>query len=124
MPRPMKATGRSFAASVNPHLLEDLLGDAEAVHRRGHAAIGADLQEYLLQLVLADAVVDGAANVQLQLVRPVERGDHAEVEDRSRPPVEAGPVPGPIPAPFGRELLHGPGEIVRLLQRAIDIFGA
>ena len=51
-------------------------------------------------------------------MRPVEGGDHAEIEDGAAALVEAGPVPDVFPAILGDEDLHRPGEIVGV---AIDL---
>src|SRR5262249_3311820 len=80
-PRGSGAAPRAGGPSVKPHLLQHLACDAEAVEGGRHAAIDGDLQEDLAQLVLGHAVVDRAAHMQAQLMRPVEGGDHSEIED-------------------------------------------
>ena len=59
--------------------------------------------------------------MRLELVRTVKRGDHAEIEDAAASAIESGPVPDRIPAIFGGELLHRPAEVVRSIQRLVDI---
>src|SRR5882672_2324617 len=61
-------------------LLEELARDADRVDRGGRAGVTADLQEDLGDLLFADAVAQGAAQMRAQLVRPVEDRDHREVE--------------------------------------------
>src|ERR1700730_3836362 len=91
-PTPMKPT---VAATL---VLEDLFGAAESDHRGRHAAVDRDLQEHFLDLVLGEAVVERAADMQLELVLLAERAEHPEVEDRARLARQAGTVPDVVPA--------------------------
>ena len=70
-------------ATVLHRLCEHLFGAAERDHRRRHAAVDRDLQEHFLDLFLGQAVVERAADVELELVLLAERAQHAEVEDRA-----------------------------------------
>src|ERR1700733_2812762 len=65
------------ASVTDAHLREDFLGVAETVETRRHAAIDRDLQENLAQLGFGDAVVEGATNVDLEFLRPLEGCDYA-----------------------------------------------
>jgi len=57
-------------------LLERLAGRPEAVNARGNPAINRDLKEYLLDLILGEAIFQRGLDVQLQFMRPIERADH------------------------------------------------
>src|SRR5258708_39300292 len=78
--------------------LEDFFRAAEGGDRGRHAAVDRDLEEHLLDLVLREPVVEGAADVQLQLVLLAEGAQHAEIEDRARLARQAGTVPDVVPA--------------------------
>src|SRR5437870_13922464 len=62
--------------------------------------------------------------MEADLVRPVQRRQHGEVEHTARLLIEPGPVPDLAPAPFGDELLERLGECVGVRDRAVDIFSA
>src|SRR6266850_3823527 len=116
-PRPMKPT-------VRTSVLEDLFGAAESGHRGGHAAIDRDLQEDLLDLVLGEAVVERAADVQLQLVLLAERAQHAEVQHRARLARQAGAVPDVVPAVGVEQVGEFAVEIVDARHPLVHPFGA
>src|ERR1700756_3776388 len=127
LPSPMTAIaagGRTLAVSGNARLLERLARQPEVLDARRHAAIDRDLQQYLGDLLLGDAVLDRALHVRLELVMAVERGEHGEVEHAARAPVEAGPVPDRAPAIFGDEVLHRAVEVVSRGDLLVDIVGA
>src|SRR5829696_4444156 len=126
LPRPMSATraGGRIGASLTLHLLEGLARHAERVDRGRHAAVDRHLQEHLGDLLLGDAVADGAFHVELQLVRLPEGRQHGEVEHAARTALEAGPAPDRAPAVFGDELLRGPVEVVRARDRLVDVLGS
>src|SRR5260221_4656849 len=116
-PRPMKPT-------VTTSRLEDLLGAAEGGHRCGHAAIDGGLQEDLLDLVLGEAVVEGAADVQLELVLLAERAQHAEVQHRARFARQPGTVPDVVPTVGIEQVGEFAVEIVDACHPLVDPFGA
>src|SRR5688500_2143609 len=58
--------------------------DAERIDAGRYAAIDRHLQEHLADLFPGDAVPQGASDMELQLVRPVERGNHRQVEHAAR----------------------------------------
>ena len=65
-----------------PRLLEEhRVGDAKGLHRGGHAAVDRRLQQHLLDLLARAAVPDRAADVDAQLVRAVQGGEDAEVDE-------------------------------------------
>src|SRR5262245_45046811 len=85
-PIPMNPTCLAMTPPLRLCLLAVDLGEhlaraAERLDRRGHAAVDRDLHEHLADLLAREAVVERAADVQLQLVAAAERGQHAEVED-------------------------------------------
>src|SRR5262245_56127550 len=90
-PRPMNPT-------VSTLFLEYFPGGAERDHGRRHAAVDRDLQEHFLDLVLGEAVVQRAADMELELVLLAERAQHAEVENRARLARQPRPVPDVVPA--------------------------
>src|SRR5262245_52318220 len=69
-PRPTKATGAGGSTGLlNPRFLHGLARDPEAVERRRQAAVDRDLEKDLADLLLGEAVVERAADMELQLVR-------------------------------------------------------
>src|SRR5919197_721113 len=87
--------------TVTPALfpgLENLFCAAEGHHRGRYPAVDRRLEQHLLDLVLAEPVVQRPAQVQLELVLLAERGQHAEVQHRAHLARETGPVPDVVPA--------------------------
>src|SRR5262245_58647425 len=80
--------------------------DAHRIDARGHAAVNGDLQEHLADLRAREAVRERTLDVDLELVRPVERADHRQVEQAAIAAREAGAAPDAPPAVLGRELEH------------------
>src|SRR5690606_20130142 len=124
--------GRRYAAPGTKaplllvHVREHFRGTAEGLDGRGDAGIDADLEEDLLDLVLAHAVVDRAADVQLELMDAADRAQHRQVDDAARLAVQARPAPDAAPAVFGRELLQRALELVLVaaFDRRLHIFVA
>ena len=112
------STGAGSAASSSARAarLDRVLGDAERLHRRRHAAVDRGLQQRLLDLLGRAAVADRAARVHAELVRAVERGQHREVDEAALAPRQAGPRPDCAPAVLGDELLHRPRELARVAR--------
>src|SRR4029079_4980477 len=102
-------------------LRQHRLGDAERLHRRGHAAVDRRLEQHLLDLLWCAAVANRAAHVDAQLVRAVERGQHSQVDEAALLAAEAGARPDGAPAVLGDELLHRPRELAGLCERALDV---
>src|SRR5256885_1902675 len=71
IPRPMNPMVVMLRAS-DVHLFEDFRSHAEGVDGGRHAAVDGGLQEDLLDLFLGQAVVDGAAHMQLEFMRSEE----------------------------------------------------
>jgi hypothetical protein len=68
---------------------EDLLGDLETDHTGRHAGIARDLEQALPGLLPGHTILQGDADVPRKLLRPVEDGDRADVEDAATAPVQA-----------------------------------
>src|ERR1700720_1938169 len=79
--------------------------DAEAIDPDRNTAIDRDLGEHRANLVGAEAVDEGAADVGLELLHLPERGDHAEVEDRALARGQRLVAPGFAPAILGDDAL-------------------
>src|SRR6185436_13939570 len=94
---------------------------AEGVDARRDAAIDGNLEQDLLDLVLGDAVLQGALDVQLQFLRTAERAEHRQVDDAAGAAVQARPGPQRAPAEFGRPFGHRPGEFVRARNGLVDV---
>src|SRR4249919_3818464 len=91
--------------------------DAHGIDAGRDAAINRDLQKYLADLGAREAVGERALDVDLELVRPVECGDHAEIQQAAIPPRETRASPHAAPAVLGRQLDDGSAEIVGSSER-------
>src|SRR3954471_14622413 len=105
-------------------LAQHRLGESEAVHADRDAAIDRDLREHRADLVRRQPVAQRAAHMGLEFLHLAERGYHAEVEDRALARAERVVAPGFAPAILRDDALEVAVEIVRALERAIDIFFA
>ncbi len=74
---------------VNAHILESFARQPETVDAGGDAAITRNLKEDLLQFIFGETVLNSAANMQLQLMRAVERRDHSQIENAAATAIEA-----------------------------------
>src|SRR5256712_12740944 len=99
-------------------------GAAECHHGGGHAAVDRGLQQDLLDLVLGEAVVQGAVEMELQLMLLAERGQHAEVQHRAHLARQPGPVPDVVPAVGVEQLGELAVEVVNPGHRLVDPLGA
>src|ERR1700730_2936617 len=99
---------------------EDLARLAEGGDASRHAAINRDLQKHFADLLARHAVVERALDVDLQLMGPVERANHRQVDQAPRLERQPLAVPAPAPAIFRGELLHRHVEVVRRLERVLD----
>src|ERR1041384_576876 len=102
-------------------LREHLSRLPERVDTRGDARVDRHVDEYLADLLLGQPIGERAADVQLQLVRPVEDRDHREIEHRALLLAQALAAPAGAPAVLADKLLERPVEVVRVLHRALDI---
>ena len=71
-PKPTSSSAALFVLQF----LERLARRPEAVNARRNPAIDRDLKKYLLDLILGETVFQRGLDMQLQLMRPIERGDH------------------------------------------------
>ena len=94
---------------------------ADRLQRGRGAAVSGRLEDDFLDLADRAAVPDGAADVRRELVHPVQGGQHSQVNQAARAPVEAGPGPDVIPAHRRDKLLQRAGELGSLRQRPVDV---
>ena len=73
-------SSRRLDISIEPHVLQSFTRKAEAIQPSGHAAINCDLQANLSYFLFGKAVIDGAADMDLEFVRTIERRDHSQVQ--------------------------------------------
>src|SRR5262249_45862724 len=114
-----RTAGMSHAA-----FLEHVARRLEGVEAGRDAAVDRDLQEDLLDLLLGEAVVQRTVDVQLELGRAVERGQHGEVQHRARLLRQAGTRPDIAPAVFRGDVLERHHEVVGARHGVVDIVGA
>src|ERR1700674_3777864 len=93
LPRSFNSGPCRAAASFSFHFLERLARVSEGIDSRGNAAIDRDLQQDLLDLVLGQSVLQGALDMQLQFMRPIERAEHCKIDDAAGAPVKSRPGP-------------------------------
>src|SRR5690606_18424739 len=119
-------TSRAAASAARLVLLgvdlcKSLVGEAEAVDRCRDAAVDADLEQDLADFLAREAVVERAADVDLEFVAAVEHRDHRQVDQAPVTPRQAFAAPVPAPAVSRDELLQWVVERAGLRQRAVDI---
>ena len=114
----------SVAALRAVDFLEDLRGDTERFQAGGYAAIGADLQQDLLDLVARHAVAQRSAQMQAEFGAPVEGGQHRQVYHAAGLSRQAWTRPDHAPCDFSCHLLERRVEIVRASERTIDVLSA
>ena len=96
LPKPMKPSG--VVTGYSPSSLgERIPRDPEAVDRGRDSGVDADLEEDLADLLAGDAVGERTPDVGAQFLRPVEHGDHREVQHASglQRQVRRDPTPRP-----------------------------
>lgn len=104
------------------HLIQHPLGDLHGIHAGGNATVRGGMDDGLADLGLAEAVVPGAADVDGELGRAVQRHQHADVEQRAVAAFQPGSRPRVAPAPLGHQLLARAGELGRaVLQGAVHV---
>src|SRR6516162_7997819 len=113
------ASSRHFA-----HFLQYVVGGLEGIEASWNTAIDRGVQKYFLDVVHAQAVIDRATNMQLDLRRFAERGEHSQVDHATRLLIEPWTAPCIAPAPFSRYVLKRHHEFVRTLEGVVDIFCA
>src|SRR6266849_1095371 len=89
-----------------PLLREPLARAAERLDRGRNAGVDRELDEHLADLLLADPVAQRAADVELELVRLVQRAEHGEVEQAAGFFRQLLAAPYRAPAIFGHEFLE------------------
>src|SRR5271154_2792649 len=83
-----------------------LARDAHAVDAGGHAAIYRHLQQHLANLLASHPIVERRLDMQLQLMRTIQRADHRDIDETAFAQLEPRPCPHISPAVLGREFLH------------------
>src|SRR5688572_24943394 len=78
-PGTLMDASRTRPRSLLVDLAERFLRDPERVDGRRHAGVDRDLEQHLADLVLSRAVADRAFDVDLELVRAVQRAQHRDV---------------------------------------------
>src|SRR4051812_1690967 len=123
-------TRRCTSGSDALHLLvlidfrERLSRHPEGIDAGRHAAVDRDLHEDLADLVARHAVHERTLDVHLQLVRPVERADHRQVEHAARLARQCFASPDVAPAVLRDQFLHRTVEIVGALEGVLDELGS
>ena len=93
----------------------------EGLETRGNAAIHGGVQQHFLDLIHGHAIGQRAFDMELDLVRRLQRCQHGEIEHAAGLSIEARPGPGITPAPLGGDLLEGHHEVVGLGDAAVDV---
>ena len=119
LPMPMKATDligghAHFVPRQGAFLDQHLMRRLEGVEPGGDAAIGRRVQQGRLDLLDRHAVGQRALDVQLDLRRAVQRGQHRQVQQAAGLAVERRVAPGPAPGDGGGGALEGHHEVVGL----------
>ena len=68
---------------LDTHFREDFLRATEAVDCCWYSTVNRRLQKHFLNIFLAEAVINGAFYMELELMWPIEGGNHGEVDDAS-----------------------------------------
>src|SRR5690606_20339728 len=101
---------RGRATSFDAQLLQHGTGDIEAFRRRRNAGVEPHLHQGLADLVLRDAIGDGALHVVAQLRAASQRGEDGDGQHAAHPVIERGFIPGFAETLFGDDLLEAPPE--------------
>jgi hypothetical protein len=89
--------------------------------RGRNAGVNRALQQHLANLVLRHAVVEGCADMQLELVGAIERDHQPDRQQAARVSGQARARPDLAPSIAGDQCLKLTVEIVALRQRALDV---
>src|SRR6266853_2961472 len=86
--------------------LHRLAGEPERLDSRGHAAVHRHLKQDLADLFAGAAVRERTLDVGLELVRSVQGGQHAEIDEAAELSRQLRPRPQPSPAGLRDQFLH------------------
>ncbi len=111
-PRDLVLLGRTFHLELPQHSS----CDAKGFYSCRNAAIDADLDERVLQLLATDPVADSSPDVLRKLLWPVERRQHTEIHKTAISPTERGAPPTGAPAELGYKLLKLSVERIGLIE--------
>ena len=115
--------GGSTKYLLNSHIIENFLCDSEAIEGSGYPAIDCSLNKHFGYLFLGKTIVDCAANMQLEFMRPVQRRYHGEIQKTSGSAVDSRPSPYLSPAILRYEFLQRHCELVCIPDRSIYAVG-
>src|SRR6185312_5061216 len=101
------------------HLGKKFACDAETVDGGGHAGIDRDLHQDLADFLAGDAVVERAAQMRAQFVRPVQDRDHGDVEHAAGLARQFVTAPHRAPAILVEQVLEWRVEAVDVFQRVV-----
>src|SRR6266700_1521616 len=96
----------------------------EAAERRRITAVDRRVQQDLADLLLGDAVADGAVEMQLELLGFPQRDQHRDVQHAADSARQPRARPHHAPRRLGREHLHGHRELVGVLELPFDVLRA
>src|SRR6185295_5794671 len=103
---------RLLSASRRVEFCECFARDAHRVDAGRYAAVDGDLQQDFADLLARDTIRERTLDVDLELMRSVERADHREVDEAAVATLETGSAPDATPAILRGEFLHGATEVI------------
>lgn len=104
------------------HLIQHPLSDLHGIHAGRDTTVRGSMEDGLADLDLAEPVIPGAADMDGELGRAVQRHQHADVEQRAVAAFQAWSRPRVAPAPLGHQLLARARELGRaVLQRPVNV---
>src|SRR6185503_15299416 len=103
---------RLLSASRRVEFCECFARDAHRVDAGRYAAVDGDLQQDFADLLARDTIRERTLDMDLELMRSVERADHREVDEAAVATLETGSAPDATPAILRGEFLHGATEVV------------
>jgi hypothetical protein len=93
---------------------------AKCVERSRETAVRGGLQQRFSYLLMTNPVIDGADYVRAEFSWPVEGGEHDDIEQTPRFPIQARPSPDGSPAELRRKLLQWQAEFIRIVERLLN----
>ena len=108
-------------SGVMPSASSTCASEPEGLDTCRHSGVDGDLDQRVAQLVERAPVAQRAAEVRLELLRPVQSGEQAEVVEAALAIGQARPSPHCAPAVLGHELLELDVEAVGRRERPGDV---
>src|SRR5947209_4560115 len=118
-PAPMMPT--CVRVSLILHSLQHLARDPEGGICRRDATVDRALQQDLFDLGPCQAVAEGGAEMERQLLMMPERDEGGECDGAAHAPVEPRPRPDFPPGIAGNEILKLPGELGAARKGSLDV---